>query len=153
MNTLAETERVAAALAHHVQCGDTLALRGEMGAGKTTLVAALVAALGGPVAASPTFALLHEYLTSRGIVWHADLYRLQTAAELAPLGFDDILQNARGFCIVEWADKFPLVPEDALWIEIEVSVDPYARRIAFAGRGRGGELARALYEALDGAHA
>jgi len=91
----AATEAVGARLASLVTGGDAIALVGELGAGKTTLVAGLVAALGGGEAHSPTFSLVHEYRGGRLIVWHVDLYRIERAAELPELGLDDVVGDPR----------------------------------------------------------
>jgi tRNA threonylcarbamoyl adenosine modification protein YjeE len=94
------------ALAQHCQQGDCLALDGPLGAGKTTLVRALVAELGGDAQAvtSPTFTLLHHYHARFPIV-HVDAYRLSGAGALAGLGFDELSEAGLG--IVEWASLVP----------------------------------------------
>ena len=86
----AETREVAAGLAGSLLPGDVLALCGELGSGKTCFVQGLARALGvrGRVS-SPTFTLMHEY-QGRLPVFHVDLYRLFTGADLAELGLDDI---------------------------------------------------------------
>ncbi|HET7499661.1 MAG TPA: tRNA (adenosine(37)-N6)-threonylcarbamoyltransferase complex ATPase subunit type 1 TsaE, partial [Kofleriaceae bacterium] len=73
-------------LAGRVRGGDAIALVGDLGAGKTTLVTGLVSALGGGTASSPTFSLVNEYPGGRLVVWHVDLYRIERAAELTELG-------------------------------------------------------------------
>jgi tRNA threonylcarbamoyl adenosine modification protein YjeE len=101
---LAATGRLAAALAAQLSAGDVVCLDGPLGAGKTTLVRALVEALGGDPAqvASPTFTLLHVY-DARLRVVHVDAYRLGSAAALSALGFDDLA--APGIGVIEWADR------------------------------------------------
>ena len=84
-------------------------LRGELGAGKTTLVKGIAAALA--VAAeedvtSPTFTLVHEYRGPRVVVYHIDLYRVDTARELETLGLDD-LRSDNSILLIEWGEKFP----------------------------------------------
>src|SRR5687768_16572225 len=95
------TARVGAQLAAALEGGDTVALIGDLGAGKTTFVAGLVAALGGGAAASPTFSLVNEYRHGRLRVWHVDLYRLDKEAELRELGLDDLIGDRRGVVLVE----------------------------------------------------
>jgi tRNA threonylcarbamoyladenosine biosynthesis protein TsaE len=139
----AATRRVGERLAGLVRGGDAIALVGELGAGKTTLVAGLVAGLGGGAAASPTFALVHEYPGGRLVVWHADLYRIERAAELPELGLDDAIGDPRGICVVEWADRFAVLPPDHLRIELVHAPD--GRGLAASGTGpRGRELAAEL---------
>ncbi|MCX5742935.1 MAG: tRNA (adenosine(37)-N6)-threonylcarbamoyltransferase complex ATPase subunit type 1 TsaE [Proteobacteria bacterium] len=117
---VAATIRTGRALAALVRGGDVIALVGELGAGKTTLTAALVAALGGGPAASPTFSLVHRYEPAGGlVVWHVDLYRIEHAAELPELGLDDAIGDPRGIVMIEWADKFDVLPRDHLTIALE----------------------------------
>jgi len=139
----AATEHAGARLAAAVQGGDAIALVGELGAGKTTLVAGLVAALGGAAAHSPTFALVHEYATPRLVVWHLDLYRVERAAELVELGLDDIVGDPRGIAVVEWADRFAVMPADHLRIELH-HVPQGRELVATASGPRGRALAAAL---------
>jgi tRNA threonylcarbamoyladenosine biosynthesis protein TsaE len=132
-----------ARLAAQLTGGEAIALVGDLGAGKTTLVAGLVDALGGGIAASPTFSLVNEYRGGRLIVWHADLYRLDRAAELVELGLDDVIDDARGVVVVEWADKFAVMPPDHL--RIELAHVAAGRQVTWAGTGpRSGRIARSL---------
>ena len=114
----AATRAAGAQLAATLQGGEAIALVGELGAGKTTFVAGLVEALGGGAAASPTFSLLNEYPGGRLIVWHCDLYRIERERELAELGLDDVIGDPRGILLVEWADKFDVLPADHTRIEL-----------------------------------
>jgi tRNA threonylcarbamoyladenosine biosynthesis protein TsaE len=102
------------ALARLLRGGDAVALVGDLGAGKTTLVSGLVAELGAGTASSPTFSLVNEYPGGRLLVWHVDLYRLEREAELVELGLDDVLDDQRGVTLVEWADKFDVMPRGTL---------------------------------------
>jgi tRNA threonylcarbamoyl adenosine modification protein YjeE len=142
----AATAQLGARLAAHVRGGDAIALIGELGAGKTTLVGGLVGALGGGAAQSPTFALVHEYPGGRLVVWHVDLYRLARAAELPELGLDDVIGDPRGICVVEWADRFAVMPSDHLRLELDHA--PGGGRIARAGGA--GPRGRALADELLG---
>jgi tRNA threonylcarbamoyl adenosine modification protein YjeE len=139
----AATVQAGEQLAALVRAGDAIALIGDLGAGKTTLVTGLVAALGGGAAASPTFSLVNEYTGGRLVVWHVDLYRVARAAELPELGLDDVIGDRRGICVVEWADRFAVLPADHL--EIELTHVAGGRRLVARGTGaRGRELAREL---------
>jgi tRNA threonylcarbamoyladenosine biosynthesis protein TsaE len=95
--------------------------------------------------ASPTFALVNEYPGGRLVVWHADLYRIERAAELPELGLDDAIGDPRGICVVEWADRFAVLPPDHLRIELEHAPDGHGRGLSVTGTGpRGRELAAEL---------
>jgi tRNA threonylcarbamoyladenosine biosynthesis protein TsaE len=147
----AATALAGAALAALVRGGDAVALIGDLGAGKTTLVAGLVRALGGGAAGSPTFALVHEYPGGRLVVWHVDLYRIEREAELVELGLDELLGDPRGVCLVEWADRFGVMPPDHLRLELAHAgaggIDH--RTLVASGTGpRGRALARDLEAAL-----
>jgi tRNA threonylcarbamoyladenosine biosynthesis protein TsaE len=105
------TRAYAADLARRLPHGALLLLDGPLGAGKTTLVAALVSALGGPErTSSPTYTLVHEYPTSQGTVVHVDAYRLGDPGRLGALGLEAYLDRAR-LVVVEWggplADAYP----------------------------------------------
>ena len=138
-------------LAALVRGGDAIALVGDLGAGKTTLVTGLVAALGGGAAASPTFSLVNEYPGGRLVVWHVDLYRIERAAELVELGLDDVIGDPRGICVIEWADRFAVLPADHLQIEL-VHAAGGGRTLTASGTGpRGRELAAELLGSWPGA--
>ena len=84
-------------------------LRGDLGAGKTTLVKGIA---GGFEAAaeddvtSPTFTLVHEYRGPKANLFHVDLYRVDTPRELETLGLDD-LRSDNSVLLIEWGEKFP----------------------------------------------
>ena len=115
----AESTRAAgAALGAALRGGDVVALVGELGAGKTTLVAGVVFGAGGDVdaVASPTFALVNEYRGPLALA-HVDLYRLEQERELEELGLDDLWARTDGAVLIEWADRFAdRMPEDRLEI-------------------------------------
>ena len=111
-----------------------VALGGELGAGKTTLVQAICRGYGvtEPVT-SPTYALVHEYSARRGGVWHADLYRLRGPDELDGIGWDDLVGSDR-LGLVEWPDRAgDRLPHGTVPIDLEhVPGDP-GRRVLLAG--------------------
>ena len=91
-------------------------LRGELGAGKTTLVKGMAMALGAAEAedvASPTFTLVHEYKGRKTRLFHLDLYRLETEQEVEGLGIWEMADAADALVLVEWGDKFVSVMERA----------------------------------------
>jgi tRNA threonylcarbamoyladenosine biosynthesis protein TsaE len=116
---LAATEALAAALARHLAPGDTLGLEGPLGAGKTAFARALIAArLPRPEEIpSPTYTLVQTYDLGDAELWHADLYRLAGASELAELGLDEAFATA--ITLVEWPDRLgPRRPARRLDLEI-----------------------------------
>ena len=83
-------------------------LRGDLGAGKTTLVKGIAAAFEAAEeedVTSPTFTLVHEYRGPRAKVYHIDLYRIDTPRELETLGLDD-LRSDNTILLIEWGEKF-----------------------------------------------
>jgi tRNA threonylcarbamoyladenosine biosynthesis protein TsaE len=87
-------------------------LRGEVGAGKTTLVKGIAEALdaaGEEDVTSPTFTLVHEYVNDRVHLFHLDLYRLETEEQIAVLGLEEMLAEPNALVLVEWGDRFESV--------------------------------------------
>ena len=85
-------------------------LRGELGAGKTTLAKGIAEAFSAGRAeevTSPTFTLIHEYRGPKVSIFHIDLYRIETERELATLGIDELLRDPRNLVLIEWGEKFP----------------------------------------------
>ncbi len=84
-------------------------LRGDLGAGKTTLVKGIAAAFEAAEeedVTSPTFTLIHEYRGPRANLYHIDLYRVDTQRELDTLALDD-LRSETSVLLIEWGEKFP----------------------------------------------
>ena len=124
--------QVAREIARHYRTrGGVIALYGALGAGKTTLMQGLAAALGvtQPVT-SPTFALVLEYPLPDGRRFvHMDLYRLADASELDALGFEEYIE-ADAVIAIEWAERAgALLPATALRVEIGVADDDSETRI------------------------
>ena len=119
-NSLDQTARFAAEVAQLIVSGACITLEGDLGAGKTTFVRALVAALGGEVNAvsSPTFMLLNIYPTPRMQVFHLDAYRVRGSEDFESIGFSELLAE-NGLVIVEWASRvMDLLPEERFEIRI-----------------------------------
>jgi tRNA threonylcarbamoyladenosine biosynthesis protein TsaE len=119
-NSPAETETIGRRLAEDIGVGSVLALKGDLGSGKTLFVKGVVAGLGSSAdVTSPTFTILHEYRGGRVPVYHFDFFRLEDPQCVARLGLDDYF-FADGVCVIEWADRFPeFIPELARWILFE----------------------------------
>jgi tRNA threonylcarbamoyladenosine biosynthesis protein TsaE len=120
-NSPPETEAIGRQLAQDVDAGSVLALKGELGSGKTSFTKGLVAGIGSSAAVtSPTFAIAHEYQGGRLPVYHFDFFRLENREAVARLGLDDYFFGD-GLSVIEWADRFPeLVPEQARWISFKI---------------------------------
>ena len=131
-DTPRDTRAIGEAIGGLLRSGDALALTGELGAGKTTLVKGLAAGLGypGPVA-SPTFTLVREYRGGRLDVLHVDVYRLDRVQDVLDLGLDDALADGRAVLVVEWGDAVEgLLPPDHLVAELVMAGPDERRRIA-----------------------
>ena len=145
-----ETRGLGRALALCVRPGDLLCLRGDLGAGKTTLVQGLAEGLGvvDPVT-SPSFTLVHEH-QGRIPLYHLDLFRLR-AEHLADIGIDDII-GGEGVVAVEWSERLPpSLCTDGIDVALEEdAVDEDKRLVRLRARGpRGREMIQALAEAPD----
>jgi tRNA threonylcarbamoyladenosine biosynthesis protein TsaE len=89
-------------------------LRGDLGAGKTTLVKGIAEGFGAARAedvTSPTFTLVHEYRGPQTTLYHIDLYRVDTQRDLETLGLDDLLAP-NAILLIEWGEKFPRLQRD-----------------------------------------
>jgi len=118
------TEALGATLAARLKPGDVVGLKGDLGAGKTTLARAIVrAAAGDPdlIVPSPTFTLVEVYDTPKGAYWHFDLYRLDDPEQVYELGWEEAL--AEGIVLLEWPERLgPLLPQH-LGVTLEVDGD------------------------------
>jgi tRNA threonylcarbamoyl adenosine modification protein YjeE len=128
----AATAALGAQLAAVLRPGDTVALAGDLGAGKTTLARAALRSLGidGEVP-SPTFTLVQHYEASGLSVDHFDLYRIDAESEVDQLGLEDALQH--GAALIEWPERAGArLPPDALRIELQIA-GPHNRRAILSG--------------------
>jgi len=97
-------------------------LRGDLGAGKTTLVKGIAAGFEAAEeedVTSPTFTLVHEYRGPRANLYHIDLYRVDTLRELETLGLDD-LRSDGSILLIEWGEKFPRFLRER---DVEISLE------------------------------
>ena len=108
------------------------ALHGPMGAGKTTLVKAVVAELGvHETVASPTFSIVNEYRDKNNKpIYHFDFYRLKNETEAFDIGADEYFDSGN-LCLIEWPEKIPsLLPADHFEIRLEI-IDEDTRLIRY----------------------
>jgi tRNA threonylcarbamoyladenosine biosynthesis protein TsaE len=120
-NSPAETKAIGRQLAEDIGVGSVLALKGDLGSGKTVFIKGLVAGLGSRAdVTSPTFTIVHEYRRGRMPVYHFDFFRLENQESVVRLGIDDYFFGD-GVSVVEWADRFPeFIPQQARWILFEI---------------------------------
>lgn len=130
---LDKMEEFAATIAQDVKKGDVITLTGDLGAGKTTFAQFFIKALSGdnPVeVTSPTFNLLHLYETSKGEIWHFDLYRLKQKEEIYELGLEEAFLN--GISLIEWPQIIAdMLPSSRLEINLEFDKNSANRNIAW----------------------
>jgi tRNA threonylcarbamoyladenosine biosynthesis protein TsaE len=96
-------------------------LRGDLGAGKTTLVKGIAQALGAASldeVTSPTYTLVHQYSAAASL-YHLDLYRIEHERELIPLGIEE-MEDSDSLLLIEWGEKFPSLRRRA-WGEIHIA--------------------------------
>ena len=116
-----------------------IGLRGELGAGKTTFVRALLRGLGYEARVpSPTYTLLEQYAVGELVVVHLDLYRLASEAELENLGLRDWLETPATWVLIEWPDRAPgLARRCDVLLTLEEE-QPGARRLTMRAGTRAG---------------
>ena len=139
------TARLAAALAPLLRVGDVVALRGELGTGKTTFARALIRALtgGDEEVPSPTFTLVQSYAAPAFEIWHFDLYRLEKPDDAIELGIEDAM--ADGVTLVEWPERLgPWLPADRLDVRLSYADGEAGRNAALCGGGEWPERLRGL---------
>jgi tRNA threonylcarbamoyladenosine biosynthesis protein TsaE len=115
--------------------GDVIALSGELGSGKTTLVRGLAQGMGfdSKEVSSPSFTLVNEYEGPLPL-FHIDLYRLEGESALREIGYEEYVSEA-GVAVIEWADRIPhAVPDESLWITLRYR-DSERREIVMQAQG------------------
>jgi tRNA threonylcarbamoyladenosine biosynthesis protein TsaE len=131
-NSAEETIELGRKLASEFKPPKLVLLRGDLGAGKTTLVKGIAEAFDAASqddVTSPTFTLIHEYRGPEVSVYHIDLYRIDTPRELDTLGLDELINDERNLVLIEWGEKFPLLAQHR---DVEVAIErtgPESRRI------------------------
>lgn len=127
VNSLAELPEAARQFIQTMGDRTVVALHGDMGAGKTTFINALCRELGVETdpTTSPTFALVNEYRsdTTAELIYHFDLYRLESLDEAIDMGVEDYL-DCGALCLIEWPDIVdPMLPDDTIDLTITVNPD------------------------------
>ena len=119
--TLEDIDRTAKQFLHIITDRKHIAFYGGMGVGKTTFITAICKLLGTEdLVSSPTFAIINEYDTLKGIpVYHFDFYRINSPIELMDIGFNEYC-SSDAYCFIEWPDKAnEIIPEDFLMIKMK----------------------------------
>ena len=134
-NSVAQTQKIGAALSKQLEANDVLILLGDMGAGKSEFTRGLARGLGvtGYVT-SPTFTVMQLHDTGRLPLYHFDWYRLESAEELYELSMDEYLQSG-GVAVIEWPSRAEEVLPDSY---LQVALEPVGddeRRIIFTPVG------------------
>lgn len=124
--SLSDLKYVAQEVVESLDGRTVVLLRGEMGAGKTTLISRIAAYLGAEdVVTSPTFALVNQYEGRECRIFHFDFYRIEEIEEVFDLGYEEYFYSG-DLCFVEWPEKIePLLPDDAMTVRITVGDDEH----------------------------
>jgi len=131
-----DTLTVGSALGAVLRRGDVVLLDGDLGAGKTHLSKGIVAGTGSiDLVTSPTFVFINEYRTATQLtIFHIDLYRIESPAELDSIGLSDATAGS-GICLIEWAERDPSIKEiPHLHIQL-IHVTPTSRYIRLTSQG------------------
>lgn len=132
-NNAEETEKVGFSLAEKIDTDARtrafIALRGEMGVGKTAFVRGFASYFGIKGVKSPTYTVVNEH-TGKRKIFHFDMYRIESEDDLYSIGFDEYVESD-GICIVEWSENISeFIPDDALTVTISrVEGDESKRKI------------------------
>ncbi|MBQ9754578.1 MAG: tRNA (adenosine(37)-N6)-threonylcarbamoyltransferase complex ATPase subunit type 1 TsaE [Lentisphaeria bacterium] len=116
-----ETEKIASEIAAALSPGDTVLLRGNLGAGKTVFSRGFARGLGcEDTLSSPTYTIVQEYqLPSGARLYHMDLYRIADAASALGFGVDEFIDDPKAYKLIEWPERIEsLLPEKCLTVEI-----------------------------------
>jgi tRNA threonylcarbamoyladenosine biosynthesis protein TsaE len=130
-----ETVALGRKLARELKPPKLVVLRGELGAGKTTLIKGIAEGFQAAKqedVTSPTFTLVHEYRAPKVTVYHVDLYRVDTPRELETLGLDDLFGDT-SVVLIEWGEKFARFQEER---DVEIAIERVGeseRRIVISG--------------------
>ena len=144
----AATAALAARISALASPGDVIALKGDLGAGKTTFARGFIRACGcTEEVPSPTFTLVQVYELGAAAIWHFDLYRIKSPEEAWELGIEDAFSE--GISLIEWPERLgPLLPPRRLEIELLFGGRPEARRAVLdPGEGWQARLAKILADA------
>lgn len=132
--SLSQLPEAAARFADALGNRRVIAFHAQMGAGKTTFISALCEHYGvePDQVNSPTFAIVNDYPSPQGSIYHFDLYRLKDFEELLDMGAEDYFYSGH-LCLIEWPDlAVDILPEDTLHVNISVDAESGERIISFS---------------------
>ncbi len=118
-----ETMALGRQLAPTLNTAHIVILRGDLGAGKTTLAKGIAEGLNAASrddVTSPTFTLIHEYRGPQVNLFHVDLYRIDTPRELETLGLDELFSEPGNLVLLEWGEKFPRFEQER---DVEIAIE------------------------------
>lgn len=124
INNLENIREAARAFIDAIGDHKVFAFYGNMGAGKTTFVKAICEELGvEDVITSPTFAIINEYSSREGVIYHFDFYRIKKLEEVYDMGYEDYFYSG-ALCFIEWPELIEeVLPEDAVKVSIRENAD------------------------------
>ncbi len=124
-----ELEQLAIEIKPLILASKNILFYGEMGAGKTSFIKVLCKVLGyNDDVSSPTYSIVNEYSNDTTLIYHFDLFRLETSDEILDIGFEDYLDR-NAICLIEWPQKAEQFIESGLKIEIE-KIDLNSRKFS-----------------------
>lgn len=136
-HSVSETEAVGARLARYLEeRGEVrafIALRGEMGVGKTAFTRGFASYFGVSSVKSPTYTVVNEY-RGRARIFHFDMYRIEDSSDLASIGYDDYIATD-GYCIAEWSENIEdELPADTVFVTVSrIAGEDDGRSIEISG--------------------
>jgi len=134
-DTEAIGQRLASALEKKNIKRATVAMRGEMGVGKTAFVRGFASHFGISSVKSPTFTIVNEY-RGRASVYHFDMYRISSEDDLFSTGYEDYIAKD-GYTVAEWSENVEdAIPEDAIYVTISRTDDADGREIVIKSGGK-----------------
>ena len=134
-NSEKETESIGYEFAKKLDTDGTrqafIALRGEMGVGKTAFVRGFASYFEISGVRSPTYTVVNEYSSGTTRIFHFDMYRIESEDDLYSIGFDDYVR-ARGYCIAEWSENVTeYLPDTTIYVTISRSAEGESKRIIY----------------------
>ena len=131
--TLSDLPEIARRLLEKHKDKRIFALRGNMGAGKTTFMQAIAKELkSDDVVSSPTFSIVNEYTTNgNGLIYHFDFYRIKNISEAVQIGLDEYLYSGE-YCFIEWAENIEeLLPKETINVKIATNEQDVKRIFSY----------------------